>query len=122
MSALYYDVEPAMDFPDTDVNDVAFIRATTMIGGRDAIEEFLVCEMYPLVAGFGFKNVTTSRTSMSRVEVPLPIFLVEPISTESTDCFLAKVETNAEKVLGSYMLKEHDTCMAATLPNSGRLN
>jgi hypothetical protein len=45
MSALEYEVEPVVHCPDIDVNDVAFVRATTMIRSHDAIKEFLVCEM-----------------------------------------------------------------------------
>jgi hypothetical protein len=47
MSVIDYEVEPSVDCPDTNVNDVAFIRATTMIGGPVAVEEFLACRMYP---------------------------------------------------------------------------
>jgi hypothetical protein len=38
MSALDYSMEPAADFPHNDVNDAAFMRATTTIGGHDAVE------------------------------------------------------------------------------------
>jgi hypothetical protein len=122
MSALDYEVEPSVDCPDTDANDVAFIRATTMIGCRVAVEEILACEMYPLSAGFSFKNVSEGTTAMSKVVVPLPIFPMEPVSMNTANCFLVKVETDAERILGSYRPKEHDACMVAKLPNSGHLN
>jgi hypothetical protein len=48
MSALDYEVEPSVDCPDNNVNDVAFIRATTMIEGRDAIRVFGVWDVPPL--------------------------------------------------------------------------
>jgi hypothetical protein len=75
MSALDNEVEPLVGCMDTNINDVAFIRATTMMGGGcDIIEEFLTCGMYPFSAGFGFMNVTDGTTAMSKVEVPLPVF------------------------------------------------
>jgi hypothetical protein len=74
MSALDYEVEPSVDCPDTDFNDVAFIRATTMIGGHDVVKEFLAGRMYPLSVGFDFKNLSNGTTAMSKVVVPLPIF------------------------------------------------
>jgi hypothetical protein len=48
MSALDYEVEPLVECPDIDVNYVAFIRATTMIGGHNVVEDFLACGLYPL--------------------------------------------------------------------------
>jgi hypothetical protein len=96
MSALNYAVEPEVDCTDSDINDAAFVRVTTMIGGCDAVEDFLACGRYPLSAGLGFKNVTTGLTAMSKVKVPLPIFPVETILVESANHFLVKVETDAK--------------------------
>jgi hypothetical protein len=96
MSVLDYEVEHAVDCPYTDVNNIAFIQATTMIRGHDAVEEFLACGMYPLSAGFSFKDVTNDTTVMSKVVVLLSVFPVEPILTENADRFLAKAETDAE--------------------------
>jgi hypothetical protein len=47
---------------------------------------------------------------------------VGPISVENVHHYLAKVETDAERILGSYGPKEHDACVAMKLPNDGRLN
>jgi hypothetical protein len=41
MSALDYLMEPAVTCPDTDANDAAFVRAASMIEGRNAVKEFL---------------------------------------------------------------------------------
>jgi hypothetical protein len=124
MSALVYEVEPTVDYPDTDVNDAAFVRARTMIGGRTTVEEFLACGMYHSSVGFGFMNVIDGTTVMSKVEVPLPVFLVSKVNVvdgTSADRFLVKVETNAERILGSYKPMEHDACMATNVPNGSRL-
>jgi hypothetical protein len=56
MSVLDYEVEPSVDCLDTNVNDVAFVRATDMIRGHDTVEEFLACGMYLLSVSFGFKT------------------------------------------------------------------
>jgi hypothetical protein len=122
MSVLDYTMEVEVDCLDTDVCDTTFIRATTMIGGRDAVDEFLACGMYPLSSGFGFKDVAIATTAGSKVETTILIFPVEAIPTESTNRFLVKVETDAEKILGRYGPREHDACVLAMLPNSGHLN
>jgi hypothetical protein len=116
MSALDYQV----DCPNTDSNDVAFVRATMMIRGHDTIEELLVCGLYPLSASFGEVLDTTSL--VSKVVVSLPIFPVTPVATESANHFLAKVEMDAEKIVKSYGPKEHEACILAKLPNGGQLN
>jgi hypothetical protein len=48
MSELDYAVEPKVECPDNDPNDASFVRATATIGGRDAVEEYVACKMYPL--------------------------------------------------------------------------
>jgi hypothetical protein len=77
MSALNYVVEPEVDCSDDDLNDAAFVRAASTIGGRDVVEEFVACKMYLLASSFSFKGVTLDMTLVSKVRTPLPVFLVE---------------------------------------------
>jgi hypothetical protein len=56
------------------------------------------------------------------VAVPLPVFHVEPVLAENAHHFLARVETDAEWILGSYEPKEHDVCITVKLPNGCHLN
>jgi hypothetical protein len=121
MSVLDYIIEPEVECPDNDVNDIAFIRAAATIGGCDAMEEFLAYRMYPLISGFDFRDVMGGMTAVSNVKTPLPLFPVEAVSTDDAGHFLAKVETDAEKILGSYGPKEHGAVMMAKLPNGGHL-
>jgi hypothetical protein len=96
MRVLDYEVEPLVDCLDTNVNDVAFIWATTMIEGHDIVKEFLACGMYPLSVIFGFKNVTEGTTVMSKVVVHLPVFPVEPVFAENAHHCLVKMEMDTE--------------------------
>jgi hypothetical protein len=116
MSVLDYIVEPMVDCPGSDANDTAFVQATTTIGGCDAVEEFLACGMYPLLADFGFGVVRVGTTVMSKVETPLPVFPVEAISMEAANhFFFVTVETGAEIILGNYRPREHEVCTAVKL-------
>jgi hypothetical protein len=72
--------------------------------------------------GFCFKGVAIGMTVVSKVEMPLPIFLLEAISAEEARRFPVKVKTDAERILGSYGPREHDACVIVKLPNSGCLN
>jgi hypothetical protein len=91
---------------------------TRMIGGHDAVEEFLTCT----TAGSDFEEVSDSGTAMSKVAVSLPKFLVAPIEGKSGSQFLVKVELDAEQILESYDPREHDAYVSVKLPNGGRLN
>jgi hypothetical protein len=115
-------MEPKVECPDSDVNDTAFVQETSTIGGLDALEKFFACGIYPLASSFGFRDVALSTTALSNVEMSIPVFPVEAISMEDANHFLAKIEMNAEMVLGSYGPREHDACAMAKLPNGVRLN
>jgi hypothetical protein len=82
----------------------------------------MACKMYPPASSFGFKGVTLGTTPVSRVRTPLLVFLVEMVSVENTRHILAKVETEVEKILGSFGPKEYDALTTAKLPNGERLN
>jgi hypothetical protein len=87
MSKLDYAIEPEVECLDNDPNDATFVRVTTTIGGRDAVEEYLACKICPLAASFGFESVPLGMTPVSKVESPLPLFDVGTIAAEHTDLF-----------------------------------
>jgi hypothetical protein len=122
MSALDYMIEPEVECLDDDLNDISFIRVTITIGDRDTIEEFVACKMFPLACGFSFKDVTVGMTPVSKIQTLLPLFPVEPVSAEDAAHVLVEVETEAERFLWSFGLREYDALMTAKLPNGGRLN
>jgi hypothetical protein len=122
MSELDYAVEPKVECAYNDPNDDAFFQVAATIRGYDAIEEYVTCKTYPLAAIFGFESVAFSMTPMSKVEIALPLFAVGAVDAEHVKHFLAKVETEAKRVLGSFGPKEYDALMAVNIPNGGRLN
>jgi hypothetical protein len=58
---------------------------------------------------------------VSKVVMPLPEFPLDRIEGGGNDHFLARVELEAENVVGSYSHVENDVCIKALL-NGGRLN
>jgi hypothetical protein len=122
MSELDYAIEPEVECPDNDPNDDAFVRETTTIGGRDAIEEYVACKIYPLAASFGFETVPLGMTPVSKVKTPLPLFVVGTIAMEHADHFLAEVETEPKRVLGIFGPREYDALRVTNILNGGRLN
>jgi hypothetical protein len=85
MSELDYAVEPKVECPDNDPNNVAYVRATAIIGGRKDVEEYVACKMYPLATGFSFKSMPLGTTPVSRVETPLPLSAMRNVATEHAD-------------------------------------
>jgi hypothetical protein len=122
MCALDYVVELDVECPDDDPNNVAFIHATATIGGRDAIEEFVACKMCPFASSFGFNDVTIAMTVVSKVQTPLPVFPMRAVSVGNASRLLAEVQTEAERILRSFVLKDYDALSTANIPNGGRLN
>jgi hypothetical protein len=122
MSESNYAIEPEVACQDNDPNDAAFILATATIRGRDAVEEYVVCKMYLLAAGFIFKSIPLGTTPMSKVETPLQLFTVENAAAACAARVFVEVETEADKVLGSFGPKEYDTFYTANIPNGGSLN
>jgi hypothetical protein len=75
----------------------------------------MACKMYHLASSFSFSGVTIG------VEGP------DVVSATSGrngfgHCVLAEVRMEAERILGSFVLKKHGALKMVNLPNGGRLN
>jgi hypothetical protein len=84
------------------------------------VEEFIVCNVWPLATGISFEQVKIGVTPVLKLKVPLPRFAVTREDDEVDAKFLARVEKEARVFVGSYTCLEHEAC--AILPNNGHLN
>jgi hypothetical protein len=121
MTGLDFSMEPPFECPDDDTNDVAFVKATLLIGSRDAIEEYMACGFFPLSASFTLGEDANGQTPVSKLTLPLPEFPVARLPREMADGFQMRVELAAVNVVGRYTRGEHDACIAVVL-NDGHLN
>jgi hypothetical protein len=113
---------PPPDYADNNSGNVVFVQATKFIRGRDTVKEFLACHIYPPAAGVGFNRVTTCSTPVSKLKVPLPKFVsIRKDNDENDVQFFARVELEAEGIVGSYTKPEHDASLAH-VRNGGQLN
>jgi hypothetical protein len=87
MGELDYDVESEVECPDTDPSNAAFVRAAATIRGRDVVEEYVACKIYPLAASFGFESAPLGTTPMSKVETPLLLLAMGTITMKRADQF-----------------------------------
>jgi hypothetical protein len=71
MSALDFAMEPSFECANDNAGDVAFVNTTCSIGSRDAVEEYLACRLFPLSAGFGFREMEDEETPVSKITLPL---------------------------------------------------
>jgi hypothetical protein len=84
---------------------MAFVRATTAISGRDAVEEFLISKIWPL----------GTEAPMSKVLIPLPNFVIVKPDNEGGEEFVTKVAARANMLVGCYDWNEHQACLAQIL-------
>jgi hypothetical protein len=113
MSALDYVMEPPIACPDTDANDVAFVGATSMIRGRNTVEEFLAYGMHPVSANFGFKEIVDGGTPMSKLVVPFLDFHTTRAEGRATPNFWQRWNWKWRTSWG-------DTVVQSTIPASSR--
>jgi hypothetical protein len=90
-----------------DANFAAFIEATSIIGGHDAVEEFLTSGLWPLSEKFGFK-VVMKESPLSKVMVPMPQFDTVIRTEEPGDKFEARIVNVVNLLVGNYNIAEHN--------------
>jgi hypothetical protein len=121
MSKLEFMMQPSYQCPNDEAGDVAFIKATRAIRGRDAVEEFMACELFPLSASFELGEISEGETPVLKLTVPLPEFPIARRPGEKIDVFWPRVEISAVNIVSRYTHGEHKVCIE-TLPNRGRVN
>jgi hypothetical protein len=54
VTGLDFAMEPPFECPESDASDVAFVKATCFIGSRDAVEDYMACELFSLSANLAW--------------------------------------------------------------------
>jgi hypothetical protein len=57
MATLDSVMEPPFECNDDDARDTAFVKATCIICGRDVVEEYMACGLFPLSVSFGLGEI-----------------------------------------------------------------
>jgi hypothetical protein len=118
MIPLNYLTDAPFDCGLGDVNVVAFTKATSIIGGHDAIEEFLVCSIWLLSEKCEFE-VETKETPLSMVMVPMLKVTLTISSYKSEAAFKTRIINTANLLFGNYNVTKHN---AYTGLRHGRFN
>jgi hypothetical protein len=77
--------------------------------------------VYQLAANVDFDRVVVDVSLVSKLKMPLPKFVAARKYDEDDVQFLARIELEAEGMMGSYTHLEHNTCITS-LRNGGHLN
>jgi hypothetical protein len=85
-----------------DVNVMAFTEATAIIRGRDVVEEFLACGIWPLSEGWEYE-VETKESPLSKVVVVTLIIGKEEMGWPW-------IAAAANQLVGNYSAMEHNAC------------
>ena len=102
MNPLNFVAQAPRDCAKDDPNDAAFVVAAKTIGGRDVVEEYTTCDIYPLAQDWELGAAPMALTPKSKVEAPLPKFNLQRLSKKSDAIFVRLVAERAEKLLGKY--------------------
>jgi hypothetical protein len=121
MSALNFHTKLSIRDSGVDLSNDAFIWASRNVGGRDAMEVFVSCNVWPLPTSVSFEHVKVDSTPISKLKIPLPRFPLCHEDEEDDAHFLVRGKQEARNIMGSYTHTEHEACLAC-LPSSGRLN
>jgi hypothetical protein len=95
-------MEPSFNCPDEEASDMAFVKATRTISDQDAVEEYMACGLFPLLASFNLVEIADGETPVLNLAVPLPKLPVARCLKEMNDGFWVRVELAAANVVGRH--------------------
>jgi hypothetical protein len=90
-----------------NANVAAFVEATSIIGGRDAVKEFLACGIGPLSNSCSFE-VETKETPLSKVIVPMPKVTPAIGAKENGSTFETRIVNATNLLIDKYNVVEHN--------------
>jgi hypothetical protein len=90
-----------------DANFVTLVEATSIIGGHDAVEEFLGCGLWPLSRKFGFR-LEMKESLLSKVAVLMPQVATVIVAQESEAEFEPRIMNAVNLLVGNYNDAEHN--------------
>jgi hypothetical protein len=90
MTRLDFVTEPLFECLDNEASDVAFVKATHTIDGRDVVEEYMPYRLFPLSTNFNLGKIVKGKTPVSKLSVPLLEFPVTRRLEEMNDGFRAR--------------------------------
>jgi hypothetical protein len=99
MTHLIHEMDVSSSCGPEDGDFKAFVEATSLIGGRDAVEEFRASGLWPLDHRFGFP-VEMKESPLSKITMSMPQIDTAIRERESSAKFAAHIEKAANELVG----------------------
>jgi hypothetical protein len=85
----------------------AFHLASTILGGRDIIEEFVAARVCPISSGWSPTEIVYFNVNWAAQEVPFPKFGIKLREDQSADAFMVEIEKRVNVMIGEYTMNEY---------------
>jgi hypothetical protein len=84
-----------------------FHLASTILGGRDIIEEFIAARIWPISCGWAPTEIVYFNVNWAAQEVTFSKFGMKLREGQSTDAFMVEVEKKVNLMIGEYTMNEY---------------
>jgi hypothetical protein len=85
----------------------AFHLASTILGGRDIIEEFTAARIWLISYGWAPTEIVNFNVNWAAQEVPFPKFGLQLRDGQSADDFMLEIERRLNLMIGEYTMNEY---------------
>jgi hypothetical protein len=85
----------------------AFYLASTILGGRDIIEEFVAARVWPISKGWSPTELVHHTVNWADQKVPFPKFGIKLRDGQSAEDFMDEVEKRVNMMVGEYTMNEY---------------
>jgi hypothetical protein len=85
----------------------AFHLASTILGGRDIVEEFTAARIWLISYGWAPTEIVNFNVNWEVQEVPFPKFGVQLRDGQSADDFMLEIERRVNLMIGEYTMNEY---------------
>jgi hypothetical protein len=85
----------------------AFHFASTILGGRDIIEEFVAARIWPILHGWAPTQIVNFNVNWAAQEVPFPKFGIQLRDGQSADDFMLEFGRRVNLMVGEYTMNEY---------------
>jgi hypothetical protein len=85
----------------------AFHLASTILGGRDIIEEFVAARIWPISYGWAQTEIVNFNVNWAVQEVPFLKFGIQLRDGQSADDLMLEIERRVNLMIGEYTMNEY---------------
>jgi hypothetical protein len=93
--------------PDFMTAENIFGFACRILGGHDVLEEFIAARIWPIVHGWGTKEIVELSIDWAHKKVHFPRFGLRLRDDQTLEDFIAEVEAKVCELVGEFTLNEY---------------